>query len=64
MDELELAKQRIISASLRVAHAERGGLDQVNAADELELAHATLDVALQRYVDTLIQSEGTDSDTP
>lgn len=50
MTELERARDRIISASLRVAHAERGGLDHVNADSELRLAHEILDEALERYM--------------
>jgi hypothetical protein len=49
MDNVESAKQRVISAALRVAAAERGGLDQVNADAELQSAHQLLDDALRSY---------------
>ena len=51
MDNVEDAKQRVIAAALRVAAAERGGLDQVNAAAEVENAAAVLEQALTEYVE-------------
>lgn len=51
MDNMESIKQRIITAALRVAAAERGGLDQVNADDEYRNASALLDDSLRQFVE-------------
>lgn len=48
--ELDIAKDRLIAAALRVAYAERGGLDHDNAPVELERANAILYGAAHRYV--------------
>lgn len=42
-------RNRLIAAALRFAAAERGGLDDSNAEQELANASATLDEAVVRY---------------
>lgn len=45
-ERLQQARNRLISASLRVAAAERGGLDSRDAEIELEHANAEFDQAV------------------
>ena len=47
------AKDRLVSAALRYAAAERGGLDHANSAAELELADDILTDAANSYVTLL-----------
>lgn len=47
------AKDRLISAALGVAKAERGGLDQADQVAELEVANEIFDEAAATYYHTL-----------
>lgn len=52
-DEKRKARDRLVSASLRLASAERGGLDGRDGTEELGRASDVFDLAARLYVEVI-----------